>query len=60
MNTNNNCIYTTYNKDLKKYLDSKNIINILYGLNPKTYNMFWVYERNELLNKELDNYYTKG
>jgi len=57
MNQNKCCIYTTYNSDLKDYLSSKNIRNILYGLNPKTYNMFWVYERNDLFNAELKNYF---
>lgn len=57
MEDNKSCIYITYDNKLKKYLDSIGIKNILYGLNPKSHNLFWVYERSKKLNCELDNYY---
>lgn len=53
------CIYTTYDNNLKEYLNSIGIKNILYGLNPKTHNLFWVYERTEMFNKALHAYYDK-
>lgn len=56
---NKACIYTTYDKDLKKYFDDIGIRNILYGLNPKTHNMFWVYERTQLFNQILQDYYKR-
>lgn len=57
MDKKKSCIYTTYDKQLKQYFDSIGIRNILYGLNPKTNKKFWVYERTDKLNEELDNYF---
>lgn len=53
----NSCIYVTYNLELKKYLWSKGISTLIHGLNPNTKNLFWVYERNEKLNKALDEWF---
>ena len=54
-----NCIYVTYDYNLKQYLRKFNIENILYGLHPKTNRMFWVYERNCNLQEKLDNWFKK-
>ena len=52
-----NCIYVTYDHNLKQYLHECNIEDILYGLHPKTNRMFWVFERHELLQKKLDQWF---
>lgn len=57
MNNKNQCFFITYDVKLKNYLSSKNIKDIIYGLNPKTNRLFWVYERNNELNKCLDEWF---
>lgn len=52
-------IYITYDTELKKFLESNNCYDVIYGLHPKTHNMFWVYERSELLNGLLDEWFKK-
>lgn len=54
-----NCIYVTYDHNLKLYLHSFKIESILYGLHPKTNKMFWVYERNKLLQEKLDDWFKR-
>ena len=56
---NNNCIYVTYDINLKKYLELHGIENILYGLHPKTKNMFWVFRRDDELHRLLDLWFLK-
>lgn len=55
----NNCIFVTYDVNLKRYLLYKGIDNILHGLNPNTYNRFWVYERNDNLFQALKEWFNK-
>lgn len=50
-------VFITYDVNLKKYLWNNEIDNILCGLNPKTKNKFWVYERNDRLNNKLDEWF---
>ena len=45
-----NCIFTCYDNKQKKFFESNNIRDILYGLHPKTIKPFWVYERDEKFN----------
>lgn len=47
------CIFTCYNLKQKNFFEKKGEHNLIYGLHPKTYKQFWVYERNEHLNKLL-------
>ena len=56
----NNCIYITYDKNLKEYLRKYGIENILYGLHPKTLKMFWVYKRDSVLQEKLDFWFNKN
>ena len=56
----NNCIYITYDKNLKEYLRKNGIENILYGLHPKTLKMFWVYKRDNILQEKLDFWFNKN
>lgn len=56
----NNCannIYVTYDVQLKRYLEASGFNNILYGLHPKSYNMFWVYNRTKELNEVLKKWF---
>lgn len=53
----NHVIYITYDKNLKNYLYSNGITDILYGINPKTNKKFWVYERTEYLNNLLSKWF---
>lgn len=51
------CIYVTYDINFHKYLKEKGIMDLIYGLHPKTKCVFWVYERNERFNIELKKWY---
>ena len=53
----NSIIYVTYDLNLKRYLNKNGIDNLIYGKNPKSNNMFWVFKRDDELNKLLDEYY---
>lgn len=57
MDHKQNCIYITYDGNLKRYLTKNGIDSILYGLHPKTKRMFWVYQRDEKLNEQLVNWF---
>ena len=46
-------IYTTYDVNFKQYLNENGHRYIVCGLNPNSQQMFWVYIRNEKLNKLL-------
>lgn len=51
-------IYVTYDAALKRYLWNKcNIDTILYAKHPKTNKPLWVYERNQILEKALKDYF---
>lgn len=52
-------IYVTYDTKLKEYLESNNCYDVVYGLHPRTKNMFWVYERSDLLNQLLSKWFNK-
>lgn len=53
MDKKNQC-FVTYDINLKKYLLDKGICDFIYGMNPKTNRLFWVYIRTDELNKCLD------
>ena len=53
----NNIIYLTYDINLKKFLSDHGVKDIIYGMNPNTNKLFWVYERNEILNQLLNLWY---
>ena len=53
MNKKNQC-FVTYDINLKRYLLNNGIKDEVYGINPKTHRLFWVYIRTEELNKYLD------
>lgn len=51
-------IYTTYDVELKKYLSKLGIKHLICGRAVKnTEKLFWVYERNALLNNALNNWF---
>ena len=52
-----NVIYVTYDVELKRFLNNNGIDNLIYGQNPKSGNLFWVFKRCEKLNKLIDLYY---
>lgn len=52
-----NIIYITYDINLKKFLSNRGIDNLLKAKHPKTDRLFWIYERNEILNKALDDWF---
>ena len=54
---NNNCIYITYDINLKRYLIENGFRDIVYGLNPNTNRLFWVFERTDQFNKALANWF---
>ncbi len=49
----NSILFPCYSIPLRDFLQSKGIKYHLVGLHPETHNMFWVYEKNEILNKAL-------
>ena len=54
---NKKCIFVTYDVMLKRYLWSNGVDNILYGMNPNSKRLFWVYERNEALTDLLNKWF---
>lgn len=57
MKAEKNCIYITYDINLKHYLVNKGFKDLVYGLNPNTNRLFWVFERNEDFNNVLKQWY---
>lgn len=49
--------YITYDINLKKHLSNNGVKDIIYGMNPNTNKLFWVYERNDTLNRLLKTWY---
>ena len=50
-----NPFFITYNPQLKKFLDNKNIHHGVCGVNPNNNKTFWVYDRtNEDFSNALD------
>ena len=48
-------VYLTYDVKLKQHLKNEGFRYIICGLSPsEPHNTFWVYERNELFNKILN------
>lgn len=58
MDNKNQC-FVTYDVNLKKFLLNKGINDSVYGMNPKTNRLFWVYSRTDELNKYLDMWFKK-
>lgn len=48
------CIFTCYDIKQKKFFEKHGEHDLIYGLHPKTLKSFWVYERNEHLNRLLE------
>lgn len=53
------CIFTCYDINQKNFFEKNGEHNLIYGLHPKTYKQFWVYERNEHFNKLLNEWTNK-
>ena len=47
-------IYLTYDKNFHEYLKKRNIVDLVYGLNPKSLKKFWIYKRDDAFNIELE------
>lgn len=45
------CIFTCYDTTQRKFFRDKGLRDLIYGLHPKTFKPFWVYERTEYFNK---------
>lgn len=54
-----NNLYITYDASLKRHLRECKINDVLYGLNPKSLKMFWVYDRTEELESILKRWFDK-
>ena len=53
-------IYITYDKEIKDFLTyEKGIRYLVKGLNDKTLKRFYIYERNEHINKCLNEWLTR-
>lgn len=46
-------LYCCYSVDLRNFLKKNNVMYELCGLNPNNHQMFWVYIKNEKLDKLL-------
>lgn len=49
-------VYCCYSLNLRNYLSSLGIMYEVAGLNPNSKKMFWVYIKDEELDKALDNW----
>lgn len=46
-------IYVTYDINQKRFFEKNGEKNLIYGLHPKSYKRFWIFERNNKINKLL-------
>lgn len=47
-----------YSIDLRTFLKTRGFNYVCTGLHPKTKRQFWLFERNERLNNDIDRFYT--
>lgn len=47
-----------YSLDLRTFLRSRGFTYICTGLHPKTQRQFWLFERSQTLNDEVDEFYS--
>lgn len=52
-------IYITYDTKLRDYLRQNGFCDVIYGLHPKTNNMFWIFERNKSFNQALEKWFNR-
>ena len=52
-----NCIYVTYDVNLRRFLNAHGHRYILFGKNVNSDDMFWVFERTEDLNKLIKQWF---
>lgn len=53
-------LYCCYSLNLRKYLQDNDIKYIMCALNPNSKKMFWVFIKNDKLQKLLDNWNYKN
>ena len=59
MSIKNKNLYCCFSIPQRDYLTSKGVRYELFGLNPNTKNMFWVYMKTEELNRVLKGWSSK-